>query len=546
MWDLVAVHGHRWRFLASLDELRPRTASSIKLRYKLLLKNKTLKDQAVQKGTPEAAHAAQQTSAAEDPSQKKTAEALMHMRQLTGRNDSEATRRASPRLVLKEPHSCYAARQGQVEICARLSALRAAKQEPTQTEPEQQQTIVLEARCVDASTGLPEVREKGGWQGGLLEKFISTERGRRRACGGSSEARGSWTRAIMWHLRSVDKPTWRVRQFIRLWSLGTAAKKYRGLAVMAVNVRRAVGIVKRRLRKAGKDPMTVYCKKVPPATRDAWGLTYGPRDKLGTLLTTHDNRLWLCGPAMEATGGGRWMTGEEYLNLMGLDRRQPCVLKGIQILSEEELRAAGADSIYSRFADLMVAQGLSLSHLDKKQEPLRYGGLCMGAFDALLLALRRKHPKGARCVLAAEKDQDRMTCLRAGFQPEHEYSSMEDAAEHFTGRLDILTVTHPCKVTSTAPNTAKENWAARRRTAEQYVAHVSKVVEAKVQHTRPQLILIEQPVTQRTHFKTAYNMFNENLQRLPYKWWHGERDATQLGAEHARPRMAWIGISQGS
>ena len=60
---------------------------------------------------------------------------------------------------------------------------------------------------------------------------------------------------------------------------------------------------------------------------------------------------------------------------------------------------------------------------------------------------------------------------------------------------------------------------------------------------RPRLVLVEQPVTQKTHFSEAYRCFNALLLGLhDYKWFHGTVDATRLGASHARNHMGWIGV----
>ena len=199
--------------------------------------------------------------------------------------------------------------------------------------------------------------------------------------------------------------------------------------------------------------------------------------------------------------------------------------------------------MHSRFADLLVRQGLRLVGFEAGKR-LSYVGLCTGAFDAFFTALRRTDHE-AWYAAGAEVDPLRAQVVVEAFQvpAERMVGDMADLADSITFDVDVVSMTHPCGATSTTPAMTPGVYDARKTEAVGVVSAAAHALIHVIHAARPKLVLVEQPVMQKTHFSEAYRCFNALLLGLhDYKWYHGTIDATRLGASHARNRMGWIGV----
>ena len=316
------------------------------------------------------------------------------------------------------------------------------------------------------------------------------------------------------------------------------------MRIFAINIRQAVGKAKKHLVKLGLQPSAVYTTPISLAQRDAWGLVIGPDEVLPTFVRTHDNRFWLGGPAM---GLGGFMLATEAMALMGVSLREAAPRRAALLMKESELWEATADSIYERFADTLVLQALRLVGWSRERRtPLRYGSLCSGPWDAVLLAFRRQGIP-IHVVAFAESDDLRRQCFKEAYYVEEcsTFRLMEEFAEVFSEKLDVLVVTQSCRPTSTAHCMTAEVLQERRKAAAVTTAGVVEVVKKAVANTAPAVLIMEQPTRHRSHFRESYRILCEGLLSMPYGFAHGAASPSDFGGRHARDRLGFVGVADG-
>ena len=147
--------------------------------------------------------------------------------------------------------------------------------------------------------------------------------------------------------------------------------------------------------------------------------------------------------------------------------------------------------------------------------------------------------------LQADIDPMRAASLLAAHGVEASFASAAAAAEQFMGRLDVLTLTAPCKLVSQSRHTSAEEAAETARKAEEETRAAWGAFEALVRRCRPRVLMLEQVASMQSHHPGLYRWFCEQLAGLPHEFSHGVVDAaSELHAVHSRRRLGWVGVAE--